>query len=162
MIAALALVGCSNGSDDDSNENSSSGGNTTAAWDGVVDMTKLTGYDADLGGVAKMFNPAANSYNEVVSFTLSELGFTDGCGFTKVYILAEVYNVDQVDLASDWGSRLILNLNGEDKEFNAGVVDAEEYGGKHAIGVAAASDTLQIKIKDKPVTCAVITKIIFE
>ena len=149
MIAALAFVGCSNGSDS----------NDTSEWDGVVDMTKLEGYDADLGGVAKMFNPAASGYETVASFKLSDLGYTADSGFTKVAITAEVFNgAKQYDLASEWGARLMITVGDAtvdaNKNFNAGVAD-------QTAPVSSADDTLLIQIKAEPVTGAVVTGIIF-
>ena len=149
MIAALAFVGCSNGSDS----------NDTSEWDGVVDMTKLEGYDADLGGVAKMFNPAASGYETVASFKLSDLGYTADSGFTKVAITAEVFNgAKQYDLASEWGARLMITVGDTsvdaNKNFNAGVAN-------ETAPVSSADDTLLIQIKAEPVTGAVVTGIIF-
>ena len=149
LLLAMVFVGCSNGSDS----------NDTSEWDGVVDMTKLEGYDADLGGVAKMFNPAASGYETVASFKLSDLGYTADSGFTKVAITAEVFNgAKQYDLASEWGARLMITVGDAtvdaNKNFNAGVAN-------QTAPVSSADDTLLIQIKEEPVTGAVVTGIIF-
>ena len=155
MIAALSFVGCSNDSKDPDPAPA------PAAWDGIVDLTALPEYDDALGGIAKSFNPAASNYDEAFSYKISDLGYTDGCGYTKLYILGEVYNVDKYDLASRWDARIMLTI-GSTSEYNAGVIDDEQYGGKHAIAFSSGDDVLKINIKDQPVTAVVITDIIFE
>lgn len=149
MVAALAFVSCSGGSD-----GTSSPAEEKVVFDGNVDLTALAGYDATVGGVVKDFGGVADEYATVAEYTLSALGYTADSGFTKVAVLADVYNGEtKYDLSSAWGARIMLTI-GEAKEYNAGVADK-------TLAVSDASAKLLIQSKAEPVTKVVITAITF-
>ena len=55
----------------------------------------------------------------------------------------------------------MIKVNNEDKEYNQGSVDPEEYGGNHAVASASADDVIDVYTKTKTVTKVVIKSIIF-
>lgn len=152
MVAAMAFVSCGGGAGDDPTGGKS--GSEAVVFDGNVDLTALAGYDATAGGVVKDFGGVADAYATVAEYTLSDLGYTADSGFTKVAVIADVYNGEtKYDLSSAWGARIMLTI-GEDKEFNAGVADK-------TLAVSDASAKLLIQAKAEPVTKVVITAITF-
>ena len=161
VVAALSLlfVGCDKPTDEpETPATPETPAETT--FDGNVDLTKLAGYDAAAGGIVCTIS--SGTYQKAGSFKVGDLGWTADCGLTKVYFLADVYNGDtKYDIASDWDAKLMIKVNNEDKEYNQGSVDPEEYGGNHAVAIASADDVIDVYTKTKTVTKVVIKSIIF-
>ena len=155
LIASLGLIGCNPSTNPAADPTTTDPTTTTpAVFDGNVNLTTLAGYDATAGGIVKDFGEVKTNYETVASFTLSDLGYKTDSGFTKVAVVADVYNGEtKYDLASAWGARLMLTI-GDTKEYNAGVADK-------AIAVSDASATLLIQSKAEPVTKVVIKAITF-
>ena len=157
MVAAMAFVSCGGGAGDDPTGGKS--GSDAVVFDGNVDLTVLDGYDATAGGIVKDFGSETSGYATVASFKLSDLGYTEDSGFTKVAVIADVYNdAGKIDIASTWSSRIMITVgdtsNDDNKNFNAGVADQTQ-------AVSSADDELLIQIKGDPVRKVVITAITF-
>ena len=157
VVAALSLLFVSCGDKPAADDPEPTPAVTT--FDGNVDLTKLAGYDATEGGVVKDFGAAVQGYETVASYVLSDLGYTADSGFTKVAVIADVYNGDtKYDLSSAWGARVMITVGDtsvdSNKNFNAGVADQTQ-------AVSAATDTLLIQVKAEPVTKVVIKAITF-
>jgi hypothetical protein len=156
LIASMALVSCGQPT---SNNGLVSGGAEETTWDGVVDLTTLAGYDATAGGIVKDFGAVKNSYDMVAALNVADLGYTADCGYSKVYVVADVYNgTTKYDLSSTWGARLMITVGDASKDanknFNAGVANQTQ-------AVGSVDDQLLIQIKAEPVTKVVVTKIAF-
>ena len=95
----------------------------------------------------------------VAALNVADLGYTTDCGYSKVYVVADVYNgTTKYDLTSAWGARLMITVgdasNDANKNFNAGVSDQTQ-------AVGSVNDQLLIQIKAEEVTKVVVTKIAF-
>ena len=126
MIAALALVGCSNGSDDskDSNENSGgqtttdNGGGQTDEWDGVIDLT---------GKTVKNANAFASAYS---GFVIDFGRTVDVSGFSKLEVEAKFYDADNAEIAADWGLGQFIVLDDPAGDWQANAIKTQYNLGK--------------------------------
>ena len=155
LIASLGLIGCNPSTGPAADPTTT----TPAVFDGNVNLTTLAGYDAAAGGIVKDFGEEKSGYATVASFKLSDLGYTANSGFTKVAVIADVYNdAGKIDIASKWSSRLMITVGDTsvdtNKNFNAGVADQTQ-------AVSSADDNLLIQIKGDPVRKVVIKAITF-
>jgi len=166
-IATLfAFVSCKKSTGDEP-KSDPAGNVETPAFDGNVDLTVLPGYDATVGGLVFAFETAKSSYDELAAFSLSDLGLTDKGSFTKIVVLADVYdeNGAKVELASAWDKRLMLKVFATEADKTANKAAKEEYNcgvADQSIVFSNVTDILTIHIKDKPISKVVVTAIKFE
>ena len=112
MIAALAFVGCSNGSDSNDTPADNGGGQTTE-WDGVIDLT---------GKTVKNANAFASAYG---GFVIDFGRTVDVSGFSKLEVEAKFYDADNNEIEATWGLGQFIVLDDAAGDWQANAIKTQ-------------------------------------
>ncbi len=122
MAFGLVMTGCDTGSNDkDGDDDNDPAEPTYLDADGKLNLSLFDGYSAADGGIVATMAAGGDQYLQAYELDLSEVAGT--ANYSRFEVVAEVYQgATLVDIASNWGLRVMVKVNnGSTEDTNMGV-----------------------------------------